>query len=103
MRRHGLPDPPELAFLQNEVARLEALAHRRGRALLVAGAMLALGVVVGFGEVHVRQQLVSCRARLVESRQALSALARAPRDATVAPAASPATREPRSGPFTIAM
>ncbi len=106
MRPDGLfPDRSELSFLRKEVGRLDVLARRRGRALLMAGgALLALGLALGFEEIDVRHQLLSCRAKLVESRQSFSALANARRDATVAPAAtSHPTREPRSGPLTIAL
>jgi hypothetical protein len=106
MPPHGLtPDPNELAFLRREVARLEALARRRGRALGAAGgAMLALGMAIVFGAVDVRHRLLSCRAKLVESRQGLSALARADRDATGAPAtAAHPVREAGSPRSTIAM
>jgi len=76
----------EISFLQTEVARLEKLARRRGRALaLTGGAVIALGITVAFGAGDVRHQLRSCRAKLVESRQALSALARGPHDDNVAP------------------
>ena len=61
------------------MARLDALARRRGRqlhALLVAGAsLLALGVCFGTGFTQLRHQLSSCRARLLESRQESSAVA----------------------------
>jgi len=103
---HDLPrDSNELAHLQGEVVRLEALANRRGWALALAGgAILALGMAVALGAVDVRHELLSCRAKLVESREGLSALARAHRDATDAPAvASHSTRVPRNTRFTVAM
>jgi hypothetical protein len=72
-------DAAELSALRDQVARLDALARRRGRqlhALLVAGAsLLALGVCFGTGFTQVRHQLSSCRARLLESRQESSAVA----------------------------
>src|SRR4029450_7299738 len=89
MRPHGLSaESNELSFLQGEVARLETLARRRGRALAPAGgARLALGMAFPCGAIDVRHQLLSCRSKLVESRQALSALA-ARRDASIAPPSS---------------
>jgi hypothetical protein len=79
MPPHDLPPTPDqLSSLQSEVARLDALARRRGRTLAVTGgALLALGLAAAFGVVEVRRQLTSCRAKLVESRQSQSALARA--------------------------
>jgi hypothetical protein len=72
-------DAAELSALRDQVARLDALARRRGRqlhALLVAGAsLLALGVCFGTGFTQIRHQLSSCRARLLESRQESSAVA----------------------------
>jgi 3D (Asp-Asp-Asp) domain-containing protein len=72
-------DAAELSALHDQVARLDALARRRGRqlhALLVAGAsLLALGVCFGTGFTQLRGQLSSCRARLLESRQESSAVA----------------------------
>jgi len=103
----GLPkDSNELSHLQNEVAHLKALANRRGRALVLAGGtILALGMAVVFGAVDVRHELRSCRAKLVESRQGLSALASARRGETVvAPAVtSHPAQEPRGTRPTIAM
>ena len=79
------PIPTTQLALHARVARLEALARRRGRALAVtAVALLALGVAAAFGVVGVHRQLASCRARLVESRQGHSALARAGGDAAPA-------------------
>jgi hypothetical protein len=61
--------------LRQQVASLEACARLRGRVLgVLGGVLLALGVAAALGVVDVRQQLVSCRAKLVESRQAHSAL-----------------------------
>ena len=67
--------PDDLRSLHRHVASLEARVRRRGR--LVAGLgtlLLGLGVAAAFGVVDVRHQLVSCRAKLVESRQVHSAL-----------------------------
>jgi hypothetical protein len=72
-------DAAELSSLHDRVARLDALARRRGRQirlLLVAGGtLLALGVCFGTGFSQLREQLSSCHARLIESRQENSALA----------------------------
>ena len=74
-------DAADLFSLHDRVARLDALARRRGRqvrALLVAGgALLALGVCVGTGFSQLRQQLSSCHARLIEYHHESSALAAA--------------------------
>jgi len=67
--------PDDLTSLRHHVASLEARVRRRGR--LVAGLgtlLLGIGIAAAFGVIDVRQQLVSCRAKLVESRQAHSAL-----------------------------
>jgi hypothetical protein len=73
------PDAAELSSLHDQVARLDALARRRGRqlrALLAIGtALLALDIGFGTGFAGLQQQLTSCRARLVESRQESSAIA----------------------------
>jgi hypothetical protein len=72
-------DAAELSSLHDRVARLDALARRRGRQirmLLVAGGtLLALGVCFGTGFSQLRQQLSSCHERLIESRRESSALA----------------------------
>jgi hypothetical protein len=99
MRRHGthlgtvfppmplLPDPcdapDELTTLRQHVVSLETRVRRRGRVLAVLGAVLAaLGIAAGFGVFDVQQQLASCRAKLVESRQAHSALVRGDAEAS---------------------
>src|SRR5262245_41871581 len=75
------PHPDELTILRGRVARLETLARWRGRVLAVAaGTMLALGVATVVARVDGSRQLESCRAKLVESRQAHSALASADGD-----------------------
>ena len=82
MPGHALSvDDAERSLLHGEVARLDALAERRLRLLRVfgvaGGALLVVGICVGAGVTQLRQQLSSCRARLVESRQESSALAAA--------------------------
>src|SRR5262245_13061023 len=74
--------PDDLTSLRRHVASLEARARWRGRLATGLGTLL-LGIVIAaaFGAVDVRQQLVSCRAKLVESRQAHSALVRDDGDA----------------------
>jgi 3D (Asp-Asp-Asp) domain-containing protein len=72
----------ESSSLHAQVARLEALARRRTRQLRIVlatgGALLVLGVCFGVaGLTQLRQQLSSCRARLLESRQESSAIAAA--------------------------
>jgi hypothetical protein len=86
--------PDELSSLRQQVARLDTLARRRGRLLAVGGGtLLALGLATASGVVDFRQQLASCRAKLVESRQSLSALARrdagAPAHLATAPGGAP--------------
>jgi 3D (Asp-Asp-Asp) domain-containing protein len=75
-------EAPESSSLHDQVARLEALARRRTRQLrillAIGGALLVLGVCFGAaGLTQLRQQLSSCRARLLESRQESSAIAAA--------------------------
>jgi hypothetical protein len=74
-------DAAELSSLHDRVARLDALARRRGRQirllLLAGGTVLALGVCFGTGLTQLRQQLSSCHEKLIESRQESSALAAA--------------------------
>ncbi len=66
---------PDLSALRDEITRLTLRARRRGRLLgVLAGTLLALVAAAGSGVVDIRQQLASCRAKLVESRQAHSAL-----------------------------
>src|SRR5262245_60208209 len=80
-----LPEPDELAVLRRHVARLETVARWRGRALAITtGIMLALGGAAVVARVDGSKQLESCRAKLVESRQAHSALASAGGDAMAA-------------------
>lgn len=95
--------PDELASLRQQVAHLEALSRRRGRMLAVGGGtLLALGLAAASGVVDVRQQLASCRAKLVESRQSLSALARRDAGAPAHLATAPGgALEPWSDHFTI--
>ncbi len=102
VRSRGMPPhdissaPDQLSSLQREVARLDALARRRGRTLAVTGgALLALGVAAAFGVVEVRRQLTSCRAKLVESRQSQSALASAGETADGFTAAATTVRSQR--------
>jgi len=74
--------PDDLASLRRHVASLEARVRRRGRLAAGLGTLLlGIGLATAFGVVDVRQQLVSCRAKLVESRQAHSALVRDDGDA----------------------
>jgi hypothetical protein len=69
--------PDELTSLRQHVVSLEARVRWRGRVLVGLGTvLLGLGVAAAFGVVDVRQQLTSCRAKLVESRQVHSALVR---------------------------
>lgn len=74
-------DAAQLSSLHDRVARLDALARRRGRQirlLLVAGGtLIALGVCFETGLTQLRQQLSSCHEKLIESRQESSALAAA--------------------------
>ena len=99
------PGPDELSSLRQQVARLEAIARRRGRLLgITACALLALSLAAASGVVDVQRQLASCRTKLVESRESLSALAR--RDAGVTPhtaTAADGVSEPWSDHFTITM
>jgi 3D (Asp-Asp-Asp) domain-containing protein len=72
--------PSSSLSLHDQVARLEALARRRTRQLRIllatGGALLVLGVCFGVaGLTQLRQQLSSCRASLLESRQESSAIA----------------------------
>jgi hypothetical protein len=72
-------DAAELASLHDRMARLDALARRRGRQLrlllVTGGTLLALGLCFGTGLSRLRQQLSSCHERLIESRHENSALA----------------------------
>jgi hypothetical protein len=69
--------PDELTSLRQHLVSLEARVRWRGRVLVGLGTvLLGLGVAAAFGVVDVRQQLTSCRAKLVESRQVHSALVR---------------------------
>ncbi len=80
------PTSLQLSALEAEVVRLRAAARWRGRALAAVGAgLLALGMGAGAGLVDVGERLASCRANLMQSRQAHIALASAPDDAAVAP------------------
>ena len=71
---------------------------------MAGGALLALSLAAASGFVDVQRQLASCRTKLVESRESLSALAR--RDTGVTPHAATAAggmSEPWSDHFTITM
>jgi hypothetical protein len=86
-------DRSELSSLHFRVDHLERVARIRGRALAVASlALLGLATVAVLGA-DTQRQLMSCREKLVESRQSKSALARAGeetgRDARMAPVAAP--------------
>ena len=74
-------DAAELSSLHDRVARLDALARRRGRQirlLLVAGGtLLVLFACFGTGFTQLRQELSSCHDKLIESRQESSAIAAA--------------------------
>ena len=89
---------PESSPLHDQIARLAALARRRTRQLrillAISGALLVLCACFGIaGLTQLRQQLSSCRARLLESRQESSAIAAA--DGTMRRAA---TSQPDTGP-----
>jgi len=91
--------------MRDELARLQAIVRRRRHALGAVGvALLALGACAGVGVTRLWQQLGSCRAKLVESRQELSALARADGDTRRASLEEPGD-EPGawSDHFTITM
>lgn len=83
------PDHTDLSSLQRRVAHLEGVARVRGRALAIASAaLIGLGTMAILGA-DARHQLTSCQEKLVESRQAHSALARADGDGAFAPASAP--------------
>jgi len=98
-------DGNDLSSIRDELARLRALVRWRRQVLGVVGVgLLALGACAGVGVTRLWQQLGSCRAKLVESRQELSALAGADVDSRRASLEQPSD-EPGawSDHFTVTM
>jgi 3D (Asp-Asp-Asp) domain-containing protein len=100
------PDSDDLSSLHREVARLTALAHRRGRIIKALGvsaaALLAFGIFTGHGLGEARRMLEACRIAIDPSTRTLTALASAREETPSAVCPAPDAGG-WSGQFTVTM
>jgi 3D (Asp-Asp-Asp) domain-containing protein len=100
------PHPDELSSLHHEVARLSALAHRRGRIIQALGvtvaALLVFGIFTGRGLSEAQRMLSACRISLDPSTRTLTALASL-REEAPSNVCPPPDTGGWSGQFTVTM